>query len=105
MKDRTPRTIAIAVVYCLDVSLALANGASFSESYINPQNRHQLVAIFDTASADGEYFLQSRDGGQTWARVLGPTGRVMSRRGAQVFGDFLVSEGPSGLVITWGALD
>lgn len=94
--------VILVAVNCGDLVVAFANGASFSEFCVNPRNTRQVFAVFDTASARGEYLLESKDGGRTWARVLGPNRRVVRRKGAEDFGDFMVADTPAGPMIISG---
>lgn len=70
-----------------------ADGPSFLESYVDPANPKNLLAVFDSASPSGIYLLRSTNGGATWVKVPAPDGTAVRKGGRQDVSDFFVRQG------------
>lgn len=101
--------LSVTLTCAFSVSPVQANGAAFLESYRDPTNPQVIFAVFDTSSPAGVYLLQSRDGGRTWKKVLGPDGAPVDMGGRQDEWDFFfVRTGPPPqprLVLTYRRTD
>jgi len=82
----------ITVILIASVSVR-ADGPSFLESYADPSNAKNILAVFDSASPNGIYLLQSLDGGFTWAKLPAPDGTAARKGGRQDVSDFFVRIG------------